>query len=122
MMIANIQYSDPKRKNISVLMNVSFDDFPYAVPHKNKFLFNLTHQVPTGLLRPRIIGNFQRFFKYSKYGPISKIFFLKVPKSTKFSPSAKKAGRMHRQGASADRKRHSGWEKQTQDVEGELLR
>jgi hypothetical protein len=69
---------------------------------------HLTHQVPTGLLRPRIIGNFQRFFKYSKYGPISKIFFLKVPKSTKFSPPAKKAGRMHRQGASADRKRHSG--------------
>ncbi len=68
----------------------------------------LTHQVPTGLLRPRIIGNFQRFFKYSKYGPISKNFFLKVLKSTKFSPPAKKAGRMHRQGASADRKLHSG--------------
>jgi hypothetical protein len=62
---------------------------------------SLTHQV-------RIIDNFQRFFKYSKYGPISKIFFFKVPKSTKFSPPAKKAGRMHRQGASADRKRHSG--------------
>ncbi len=70
--------------------------------------FPLTHQVPTGLLRPRIIGNFQRFFKYSKYGPISEIFFFKVPKSTKFSPPVKKAGQMHRQGASADRKRHSG--------------
>ena len=68
----------------------------------------LTHQVPTSLLRPRIIGNFQRFFKYSKYGPISEIFFFKVPKSTKFSPPVNKAGQMHRQGASADRKRHSG--------------
>ena len=81
--------------------------YEYSIDQQRRYTY-ITHQVPTGLLRPRIIGNFQRFFKYSKYGPISKIFFLKVPKSTKFSPPAKKAGRMHRQGASADRKRHSG--------------
>jgi hypothetical protein len=46
----------------------------------------LTHQVPTGLFRPGIIGHFQKIFKYSKYGPIALIFFLKDPISINFHP------------------------------------
>jgi hypothetical protein len=49
-------------------------------------LDSLSHQVPTGLLRPRIIGHFQQFFKYSKYGPIAFIFLFKVPISIHFHP------------------------------------
>ena len=67
----------------------------------------LTQQVPTGLFRPRIVGHFQRFFKHSKHGPILLIFFLKVPKSTEFSPPQKKAGPPRGPEASADRKHHS---------------
>jgi hypothetical protein len=80
----------------------------------------LTHQVPTGLLLPRIIGNFQRFFKYSKYGPISKIFFLKFPNLPNFHPPQRKqlecTGRGRQLIANATRV------KKTDTGEGELLR
>jgi hypothetical protein len=57
--------------------NEKYDDQFIGTGTKQGRHMVLTHQVPTGLLRPRIIGNFQRFFKYSKYGPISEIFFFK---------------------------------------------
>jgi hypothetical protein len=63
--------------------------------------------IPTGLFCPGIIGHFQQFFKYSKYGPIAFIFFLQSSHIYKFSPTQKKSGPLQRPGASADRKHHS---------------
>ena len=66
----------------------------------------ISQQVPSGLFRPGIIGHFQQFFKYSKYGPIAFIFFSNSH-IYKFSSTQKKSGSLQRPGASADRKHHS---------------